>query len=56
MLTLKKKQRAYSEWKDADFITGRYLKKVVDKNRILNLEKGLDMDPIWKTLMLSSER
>ena len=33
--------------KEALYINGQNPKKTVDKSRILNLEKGLDLDPIW---------
>jgi len=41
--------------KEALYINAQNPKKTVDKSRILNLEKGLDLDPIWETLMMSSE-
>ena len=41
--------------KEALYINAQNPKKTVDKSRILNLEKGLDLDPIWETLMISSE-
>ena len=33
--------------KEALYINAQNPKKTVDKNSIMNLEKGLDMDPIW---------
>ena len=33
--------------KEALYINAQNPKKTVDKSRILNLEKGLDLDPIW---------
>ena len=33
--------------KEALYINAQNLKKMVDKNSIMNLEKGLDMDLIW---------
>ena len=36
--------------------TGRSVKKVVDKDRILNLEKGLDVDSIWVDFHVEFEK